>query len=162
MCFIYFDQHGWLLGGYCQEGYYFLRLYKKRNKSATLRLLDVLATLHAKCTTKRIRRGNTDTSDTALFREYLLLIFGAERWSSIKLRADVPEPRTLNRRKKKVCRMMQYFSEAQASNNIVPNGIGIVRRCRHGRKKCNRQGVFCKNGCQSRRSPFAAFCFSKY
>ena len=154
MCFIYFDQHGWLPGGYCQEGYYFLRLYKKRNKSATLRLLDVLATLHAKCTTKLIRR--------ALFREYLLLIFGAERWSSIKLRADVPEPRTLNRRKKKVCRMMQYFSEAQASNNIVPNGIGIVRRCRHGRKKCNRQGVFCKNGCQSRRSPFAAFCFSKY
>jgi hypothetical protein len=35
------------MGGLCQEGHDFLRLFKNRNKNATLRLLDVLVTQHA-------------------------------------------------------------------------------------------------------------------
>ena len=101
MCFIYFDQHGWLLGGYCQEGYY-LRLYKKRNKSATLRLLDVLATQHAKWTARRIRR--------ALFGQSLV-DFSGSSWSCIKIRGPEPDVQIENRRKKKVSRMMQEFSQ---------------------------------------------------
>ena len=45
------------MGGLCQEGHDFLRLCKKRNKGATLRLLDVLVTQHAKWTARRIRRA---------------------------------------------------------------------------------------------------------
>ena len=43
------------MGGLCEEGHDFLRLCKKRNKGATLHLLDVLVTQHAKWTAKRIR-----------------------------------------------------------------------------------------------------------
>jgi hypothetical protein len=45
------------MGGLCREGHDLLRLYKKRNKSATLRLLDVLIAQHAKWTARRIRRA---------------------------------------------------------------------------------------------------------
>ena len=45
------------MGGLCDEGHDFLRLCRKRNKGATMHLLDVLVTQHAKWTAKRVRRG---------------------------------------------------------------------------------------------------------
>ena len=63
------------MGGLCQEGHEFLRLCKKRNKKATLRLLDVLVTQHARWTARRIRR--------ALFGRSLIDFSGDSR-SAIK------------------------------------------------------------------------------
>ena len=65
------------MGGLCEEGHEFLRLCKKRNKGATLHLLDVLATQHAMWTAKRIRR--------CLFGQSLV-DFSTRSWSSIQLR----------------------------------------------------------------------------
>jgi len=65
------------MGGLCEEGHEFIRLCKKRNKGATLHLLDVLVTQHAKWTAKRIRRG--------LFGQSLVN-FSTESWSSIQLK----------------------------------------------------------------------------
>ena len=73
-------------------------------KGATLHLLDVLVTQHAKWTARRIRR--------ALFGQSLV-DFSGPSWSSIKIRADVQEPQIVNRRKKKISetRMMREFSQ---------------------------------------------------
>merc|ERR1712007_192661 len=65
------------MGGLCEEGHDFLRLCKKRNKAATLHMLDVLVTQHAKWTAKRVRRG--------LFGQSLV-DFSTESWSSIQLK----------------------------------------------------------------------------
>ena len=93
------------MGGLCQEGHDFLRLCKKRNKSATMRLLDVLVTQHAKWTARRIRR--------ALFGQSLV-DFSGPSWSCIKLRGSDPEPKIVNRRKQSVSnsRIVREFSEA--------------------------------------------------
>ena len=91
------------MGGLCQEGHDFLRLCKKRNKSATLRLLDVLVTQHAKWTARRIRR--------ALFGQSLL-DFSGSSWSSVKIHKSAPEPTQVNRRKSNVSRMTREFSQA--------------------------------------------------
>ena len=114
------------MGGLCQEGHDFLRLCKKRNKSATLRLLDVLATQHAKWTARRIRR--------ALFGQSLV-DFSGPSWSSVKVHAAVPEPEPVNRRKKLVSRMMQEFSQAQADTEerdfspAVTRQPGLAKNC---------------------------------
>ena len=78
---------------------------KKRNKSATLRLLDVLVTQHAKRTARRIRR--------ALFGQSLL-DFSGSSWSSVKIHKSksLPEPTQVNRRKSTVSRMTREFSQA--------------------------------------------------
>ena len=91
------------MGGLCREGHDFLRLCKKRNKTATLRLLDVLATQHAKWTARRIRRS--------LFGQSLV-DFSGSSWSCIKLHSSTSDPKPINRRKKAVSRMMQEFSQA--------------------------------------------------
>ena len=65
------------MGGLCQEGHEFLRLCKKRNKGATLHLLDVLVTQHAKWTANRLRRG--------LFGQSLV-DFSTPSWSSIQIK----------------------------------------------------------------------------
>ena len=98
------------MGGLCREGHDFLRLCKKRNKSATLRLLDVLVTQHAKWTARRIRRS--------LFGQSLV-DFSGSHWSSIKLHKSVSECQPVSRRKKAVPRMAQEFS--QASMDTAPN-----------------------------------------
>ena len=77
-------------------------LCKKRNKSATLRLLDVLATQHAKWTARRIRR--------ALFGQSLV-DFSTPSWSCIKIRETDRELEPVNRRKKAVSRMSEEFSQ---------------------------------------------------
>ena len=89
------------MGGLCQEGHDFLRLCKKRNKSATLRLLDVLVTQHARWTARRIRR--------ALFGQSLI-DFSGSSWCSVKIRESASQPEIVNRRKKQVSRMSQEFS----------------------------------------------------
>merc|ERR1712139_80137 len=75
------------MGGLCEEGHEFLRLCKKRNKGATLHMLDVLVTQRAKWTAKRIRRG--------LFGQ-ALVDFSTDSWSSIQLQqpacSTVPQP----------------------------------------------------------------------
>ena len=99
------------MGGLCQEGHDFLRLCKKRNKSATLRLLDVLATQHAKWTARRIRR--------ALFGQSLV-DFSGSTWSCIKIRGSELEPKPVNRRKQQTSRMMREFSQTEEKDSLVP------------------------------------------
>ena len=79
-----------------------MRLCKKRNKGATLHLLDVLVTQHAKWTARRIRR--------ALFGQSLL-DFSDSSWSSVKIHKSAPEPTQVSRRKAKVSRITREFSE---------------------------------------------------
>ena len=88
-----------------------MRLCKKRNKSATLRLLDVLVTQHAKWTARRIRR--------ALFGQSLL-DFSGSSWSSVKIHKSAPEPTQVNRRKSTVSRMTREFSQVAVETNNVP------------------------------------------
>merc|ERR1712139_304295 len=90
------------MGGLCKEGHDFLRLCKKRNRTATLRLLDVLATQPAKWTARRIRR--------ALFGQSLV-DFSGSTWSCIKIRGSELEPKPVNRRKQQTSRMSQEFSQ---------------------------------------------------
>ena len=90
------------MGGLCREGHDFLRLCKKRNKCATLHLLDVLVTQHAKWTARRIRR--------ALFGQSLV-DFSGSSWSAIKIHKSAPDPTMENRRKAKVSRLSQEFSQ---------------------------------------------------
>ena len=104
------------MGGLCQEGHDFLRLCKKRNKSATLRLLDVLVTQHAKWTARRVRR--------ALFGQSLV-DFSGPSWSCIKIRKSAEEPEQVNRRKKQVSRMAQEFSQAEIAEDTQPHQDAI-------------------------------------
>ena len=99
------------MGGLCQEGHDFLRLCKKR-KGATLRLLDVLATQHAKWTARRrIRR--------ALFGQSLIN-FSGPSWSCVKIHKSAPEPQIVNKRKKQVSRMAQEFSKTEEAKGTQP------------------------------------------
>lgn len=101
------------MGGLCRDHPCFvLLLCKKRNKSATLRLLDVLVTQHAKWTARRIRR--------ALFGQSLV-DFSTPSWSCIKIRETDHELQPVNRRKKAVSRMSQEFSQVEAlQKSCVP------------------------------------------
>ena len=104
------------MGGLCQEGHDFLRICKKRNKSATLRLLDVLVTQHAKWTARRIRR--------ALFGQSLV-DFSTSSWSCIKIRETDLEVQPVNRRKKAVSRMSQEFSQEEARQQSCVPGMTV-------------------------------------
>ena len=99
------------MGGLCKEGHDFLRLCKKRNKGATLRLLDVLVTQHARWTARRIRR--------ALFGQSLV-DFASSSWSSVKIHKSASEPTMENRRKAQVSRLTQEFSQAAAVIDAQP------------------------------------------
>ena len=68
------------MGGLCDEGHDFLRLCKKRNKGATMHLLDVLVTQHAKWTSKRVGRG--------LFGQSLV-DFSTSSWSSVQFQKSM-------------------------------------------------------------------------
>ena len=104
------------MGGLCKEGHDFLRICKKRNKSATLRLLDVLVTQHAKWTARRIRR--------ALFGQSLV-DFSTSSWSCIKIRETDLEVQPVNRRKKAVSRMSQEFSQEEARQQSCVPGMTV-------------------------------------
>ena len=92
------------MGGLCEEGHEFLRLCKKRNKGATMHLLDVLVTQHAKWTAKRIRRG--------LFGQ-ALVDFSTDSWSSIQLQESAPQ------QKKKQSRRTPQILRNFAQSRIV-------------------------------------------
>jgi len=94
------------MGGLCEEGHEFIRLCKKRNKGATLHLLDVLVTQHAKWTAKRIRRG--------LFGQSLV-DFSTDSWSSIQMKESAKgtaseQSRTLP---KKTPRILRSFASSR-------------------------------------------------
>ena len=93
-----------------------MRICKKRNKSATLRLLDVLVTQHAKWTARRIRR--------ALFGQSLV-DFSTSSWSCIKIRETDLEVQPVNRRKKAVSRMSQEFSQEEARQQSCVPGMTV-------------------------------------
>ena len=100
------------MGGLCSEGHEFLRLCKKRNKSATLHLLDVLVTQHAKWTAKRVRRG--------LFGQ-AIVDFSTASWSSIQLKdsAKPPEPEGKG---KKTPRILRTFAQKRiVAEKVVPD-----------------------------------------
>jgi hypothetical protein len=92
--------------GLCEEGHEFLRLCKKRNKAATLHLLDVLVTQHAKWTAKRIRRG--------LFGQ-ALVDFSTESWSSIQLKDSARSSASQQTRTqpKKTPRLLRSFVQSR-------------------------------------------------
>ena len=83
-----------------------MRLCKKRNKRATLRLLDVLVTQHAKWTAKRIRRG--------LFGQSLV-DFSSESWSSIQLQESAYGSTSQQKRTqpKKTPRLLRSFAQSR-------------------------------------------------
>ena len=92
----------------------FVKKNAARNKNATLRLLNVLVTQHAKWTARRIRR--------ALFGQSLV-DFSGSSWSCIKIhksKKDVPEPTQVNRRKAQVSRMVREFSQAVTETDAQP------------------------------------------
>ena len=105
------------MGGFCAEGHDFLRLCKKRNKGATLHLLDVLVTQHAKWTARRIRRG--------LFGQ-ALVDFSAETWSSIQLQDSAKQKTSLQEKKqpKKTPRLLRSFAQkrivTEDTHSLVP------------------------------------------
>ena len=83
----------------------FVSMQKKRHKTATVRLLDVLVTQHAKWTARRIRR--------ALFGQSLV-DFSGSSWTCVKIhKSSAPVPACVNRRKASVSRMTQEFSQAE-------------------------------------------------
>ena len=100
------------MGGLCKEGHDFLRLCKKRNKGATLRLLDVLVTQHARWTARRIRR--------ALFGQSLV-DFASSSWSSVKIHKSASEPTMENKRKAQVSRLTRELSQAEAVTGAQPS-----------------------------------------
>ena len=94
------------MGGLCNEGHEFLRLCKKRNKGATLHLLDVLVTQHAKRTAKRVRRG--------LFGQSIV-DFSTETWSGIQLKESACSTASQHVRKpaKKTPRLLRSFAQVR-------------------------------------------------
>ena len=94
------------MGGLCEEGHDFLRLCKKRNKGATLHLLDVLVTQHAKWTAKRVRRG--------LFGQ-ALVDFSTASWSSIQLQesANCTASQQKRTQPKKTPRLLRSFAQSR-------------------------------------------------
>ena len=90
------------MGGLCEEGHEFLRLCKKRNKGATMHLLDVLVTQHAKWTAKRIRRG--------LFGQ-ALVDFSTDSWSSIQLQESAPQQK--KKQSRRTPRILRNFAQSR-------------------------------------------------
>merc|ERR1712224_977244 len=93
-------------GGSARRGMNFFASAKKRNKEATLHLLDVLVTQHAKWTAKRIRRG--------LFGQFLV-DFSSESWSSIQLQesAYVNTSQQTRTQPKKTPRLLRSFAQSR-------------------------------------------------
>ena len=105
------------MGGLCKEGHEFLHLCKKRNKAATLHLLDVLVTQHAKWTAKRVRRG--------LFGQSIV-DFSTASWTSIQLSESAKTSKQAER-PKKTSRLLRTFAderrvgaEKQSKHPLVP------------------------------------------
>ena len=57
------------MGGLCKEGHEFLKICKKKDPVATLKMIDVLVTQHSKWTARRVRRALF--GETIVFRTWV-------------------------------------------------------------------------------------------
>ena len=110
------------MGGLCEERHEFLRLCKKRNKGATMHLLDVLVTQHAKWTAKRIRRG--------LFGQ-ALVDFSTDSWSSIQLQESAPQQK--KKQSRRTPRILRNFAQSRivAQDDVHMNAGTAVSSKKH-------------------------------
>ena len=96
------------MGGLCKEGHEFLKICKKKDPFATLRMVDVLVTQHSKWTAKRVRR--------ALFGQSLV-DFDADPWVGV----DNQEKSSCNKKavkkksQNKQSRLEKSFSQVESS-----------------------------------------------
>ena len=93
------------MGGLCKEGHDFLRICKKKNLPATLRMIDVLVTQHSKWTAKRVRR--------ALFGQSIV-DFSVDPWIGRKSRKDSERTEVRQKAKKTPSRIQREFSQSQS------------------------------------------------
>ena len=99
------------MGGLCKEGHEFLRICKKKNLPATLRMMDVLATQHSKWTATRLRR--------ALFGQSLV-DFSADPWIGAKSSKKKAQPHVEMKSGKKASRIEREFSQSQSEFSQTP------------------------------------------
>merc|ERR1712224_570369 len=106
-------------GGSARRGMNFFASAKKRNKEATLHLLDVLVTQHAKWTAKRIRRG--------LFGQ-ALVDFSTPSWSSIQLKESAFCPASQQKREqpKKTPRLLRSFAQKRVVTEKTPGDEPLI------------------------------------
>ena len=104
----------------CDEGHIFLRLCKKRNKCATLHILDVLVTQRAKWTAKRVRRG--------LFRQSIV-DFSTGSWSSIQLPefAKSNPSQSATKQAKKTPRVLRSFAQARIQEKYQRQEVSCTK-----------------------------------
>ena len=106
-------------GGLCDGGHDFDRLCKKRNKGATLHLLDVLVTQHAKWTAKRVRRG--------LFGQSIVDFF-TDSWSSIQLQESAKSnpSQSATKQAKKTPRVLRSFAQARIQDKYQRQDVSCT------------------------------------
>ena len=90
------------MGGLCKEGHQFLKICKKKDPAATLRMIDVLVTQHSKWTGRRVRRS--------LFGQSLV-DFTADPWVGLKNGGDRKVANAQQKTKKKLSRLEKEFSQ---------------------------------------------------
>ena len=92
---------------------------KERNKGATLHLLDVLVTQHAKWTAKRVRRG--------LFGQSIV-DFSTDSWSSIQLQesAKSNQSQSTTKQAKKTPRVLRSFAQARIQDKYQSQEVGCT------------------------------------
>ena len=93
------------MGGLCKEGHQFLKICKKKDPVATLRMIDVLVTQHSKWTARRVRRS--------LFGQSIV-DFTADPWESIKDGIDSKAAKATKKTKSKQSRLEKEFSQAES------------------------------------------------
>ena len=96
------------MGGLCKEGHEFLKICKKKDPFATLRMVDVLVTQHSKWTAKRVRR--------ALFGQSLV-DFNADPWVGVdsQEKSSCNKKAVKKRSQNKQSRLERSFSQVDSS-----------------------------------------------
>ena len=98
------------MGGLCKEGHEFLKICKKKDPFATLRMVDVLVTQHSKWTARKIRR--------ALFGQSLV-DFNADPWNTLGDHdgtTNNKEPPKMKPQKKQ-SRLQKAFSQVESQSS---------------------------------------------
>ena len=111
-----------------------------RNKGATLHLLDVLVTQHAKWTAKRVRRG--------LFGQSIV-DFSTDSWSSIQLQESAKSnpSQSATKQAKKTPRVLRSFAQARIQDKYQRQEVGCTKVgdndffCRRGASSCWGRGA---------------------
>ena len=102
------------MGGLCKEGHEFLKICKKKNVAATLKMMDVLVTQHSRWTAKRVRR--------ALFGQSLVN-FAADPSIGLNEQSDSSVKRVRTRERKKPSRIENSFS--QSCNSVSQKSTAV-------------------------------------